>query len=141
MEKWSTESLHKVANFPTAGYAYSGMFILAVIYFGAGALLYAIGLPLARRRIKPNPWYGFRTVRTLKDPNIWYPANAFVGTKLVRFGMCLMASSVACTFVPDVTEVAYAIGLTGLLLIGVAMITIQGFQFLAKLPVEPPTQG
>ena len=27
----------------------------------------------------PNDWYGFRTEKTLSNPNIWYKANYFSG--------------------------------------------------------------
>jgi len=39
----------------------------------------ALSVPLILKKVRPNPLYGFRTPRTLSNPEIWYPANAFAG--------------------------------------------------------------
>lgn len=38
-----------------------------------------LSVPLILKKVRPNPVYGFRTPRTLSNPEIWYPANAFAG--------------------------------------------------------------
>lgn len=35
-------------------------------------LLMAIAIPLALQKVKPNRWYGVRTVRTFNDDGQWY---------------------------------------------------------------------
>ena len=42
-----------------------------------------IAVPLARRRVPPNPLYGFRTPTTLRDEFVWYEANAYFGRGLL----------------------------------------------------------
>jgi hypothetical protein len=41
--------------------------------------LIGISIPLIQGRLGPNPWYGFRVRRTLEDPDLWYPVNAYSG--------------------------------------------------------------
>ena len=59
---------------------------------GVAALLVAVALPLALRRIPRNAVYGYRTRATMADDETWYDANAW-------FGRILIASSVGGAFV------------------------------------------
>jgi uncharacterized membrane protein len=43
----------------------------------------AVSIPLVMRKVRPNLFYGFRTRKTLSDPNIWYEANAVGGQALI----------------------------------------------------------
>ena len=67
-----------------------------VLFPGVGLLLFGLGWPLARRRIRPNRWYGLRLPATFADDRVWYEANAVAGR--------------------DMMAVGAAVGLTGLLL-------------------------
>ena len=51
----------------------------------------AVSLPLLLRRVPPNRVYGFRTPTTLRDPDIWYPANAHFGLRLIVASVCSAA--------------------------------------------------
>ena len=57
-----------------------------LIYFGVGLLVAALALPMMYDKIPPNGFYGFRTPRTLSDPNVWYPANRVAGRNLALAG-------------------------------------------------------
>ena len=46
-----------------------------------------VGLPLALKRIKPNGTYGFRTSKTLADPEVWYSVNTIGGISFVITGI------------------------------------------------------
>ena len=52
-----------------------------------------LGIPMAKRKIKPNPYYGFKTQKTLSDENIWYIANEYAGKLLIKIGSLLAISS------------------------------------------------
>ena len=55
-----------------------------------GAVFVALGVPLARRRVRRNSWYGYRIPLTLKDDAIWYPVNERGGRHLVVLGSTLI---------------------------------------------------
>src|SRR5512147_1357328 len=42
-----------------------------------------ISLPLVLKLVPPNRWYGFRTRKTLSNPEIWYEANYKGGVGLI----------------------------------------------------------
>ena len=57
------------------------------------ALFALIALPLALRKVKPNPVYGFRTRSTLGDEALWYEVNArFGGVQLVASALGAVAA-------------------------------------------------
>ena len=48
-------------------------------------------------RVKPNPWAGFRTPRTMSDPRVWYAVNRAMGIDLMLGGVLYLAG-VAATY-------------------------------------------
>lgn len=62
-----------------------------VVLVVGGALLIGLGVPLARRRVPRNRWYGFRLGAALRDDEIWYAVNERSGRHLVILGLALMA--------------------------------------------------
>lgn len=51
-----------------------------------GLLFIALGVPLARRRVPPNAWYGFRVARTMRNRDVWYASNAYGGWLMAWLG-------------------------------------------------------
>jgi hypothetical protein len=59
-----------------------------------------LSLPLIRRWVGPNRWYGLRTARTLADPKLWYDANAVAGERLAAAALTMLAGAIGFYFVP-----------------------------------------
>ena len=64
-----------------------------LIYFGVGLLVAALALPMMYDKIPPNGFYGFRTPRTLSDPNVWYAANRVAGRNLAVAGVIVSTTA------------------------------------------------
>jgi uncharacterized membrane protein len=66
---------------------------ILLLYGGMGLLVALLSWPMMYDKIPPNRFYGFRTPRTLSDPNVWYPANRVAGRNLVVAGVivCMTA--------------------------------------------------
>jgi hypothetical protein len=60
--------------------------VILLVYMVAGGALVLLGLPLYFRKIPPNRFYGFRTERTLLNPDVWYAVNRVTGGWLVITG-------------------------------------------------------
>jgi hypothetical protein len=65
-------------------------YIGVVFGLAIGALFVLIGIPLARKAIAPNRWYGFRIRATLENEAIWYAVNAQTGRHLAFIGALLI---------------------------------------------------
>src|SRR5438876_7284957 len=63
------------------------------LYGIGGVLLIAISLPLIYDKVLPNGFYGFRTPRTMSDPNLWYPANRVAGRNLAIAGVIVSTTA------------------------------------------------
>jgi len=48
------------------------LIIVCVLFIG-------MSIPLMFEKIEPNPIYGFRVSKTMRDKVIWYKANKFLG--------------------------------------------------------------
>jgi hypothetical protein len=57
-----------------------------ILFPALGLLLAALGYPLARRRVRPNRWYGLRVPATFASERVWFEANAVAGRDLILLG-------------------------------------------------------
>lgn len=105
-----------------------GMFIVISL------LMVGISYPLIQRKIKPNPWYGFRTPRTLRDPEIWYPINEYMARRLLVSGLIMFVLAIVFAFIPNITEDGYALLWTFASMIMVGYSVIASFLYLRRLP-------
>ena len=69
------------------------MGLTLLIYGGTGLLVAVLSLPMMYDKIPPNSFYGFRTPRTLSDPNVWYPANRAAGRNLALAGVIVATTA------------------------------------------------
>jgi len=93
--------------------------VAAVLFGSVGVLLIALGLPLARGRVRPNRLYGLRSRETLADEAIWYRANALLGRGQVALGATLLVLAWGLPWVPGVSEEAHAMACVAGLVVGV----------------------
>lgn len=82
---------------------------LMTVYIAGGFLLIIISVPLIRRMIKPNPFYGVRISQTLNKPSIWYEVNQYFGKQLFLIGIIIIFSAVIFSLIPRITVDAYAL--------------------------------
>jgi hypothetical protein len=66
-----------------------------LVAFIVAAVFTALGVPLARRRIPPNGWYGLRIAATLSDEDVWYEMNARAGRHFLHFATWLPVLAIA----------------------------------------------
>jgi uncharacterized membrane protein len=69
--------------------------LFPLIFIAVGVVFLALGIPLLRGRISPNPTYGFRTAKTLSDERVWYAVNRVCGKDMVVAGIVVIVASLA----------------------------------------------
>jgi len=109
------------------------MATLLALYVGAKLLLIALSVPLMRREVRPNAWYGFRVRETLADPEIWYAADAYAGKYLLGVGLVTVLTAVGLYCVLGITPDAYALARAGIILAAQVVCVLRSFRYLAKL--------
>jgi uncharacterized membrane protein len=115
-----------------------------ILFPALGLLLAALGYPLARRRVRPNRWYGLRVPATFASERVWFEANAVAGRDLMLLGS---AVGIAGLLLPlaGLRDSLVAVGCTAVLAVGLLVATLRGLRLANRLYREeqsrPPRQG
>lgn len=112
------------------------MTFLLILFLISGGVLMAISIPLIQGRIGPNHWYGFRVRRTLEDPKVWYPVNAYAAWRFFGLGVAEIVVATALYFAPDLDVAMYASIVGGVAIAGVILGLVQSFRYLRQLTKE-----
>lgn len=63
---------------------------------GAGLVVICLAVPLVKRKIKRNIFYGYRvSIYALSDDDIWYTVNEMGGKQMICFGIGLIIFGIA----------------------------------------------
>lgn len=77
------------------------------ILIPVGILFIVLSVPVILKMVKPNPWHGFRTPKTLSNEGVWYRANYVFGWDLAGAGAIIILAGFMmpdiATHFPDVT--------------------------------------
>ena len=109
-------------------------FLIMITYAFSGLLMMGVSIPLIQRKVRPNPWYGMRTRKTLSHPDIWYPANEYCGVMLLIAGGLMAASAVLLLFIPFLSVDKYAVLTLVVTIIVLVWAMYNSFRFLKKMP-------
>ncbi len=95
---------------------------------GAAAVA-ALSLPLIRRRVPMNPFYGARFPKSFQSDDLWYRINEHAGRVLLRWSVVVAILGVVALFVGD-ARVLTALGFApALYLIG----AVESYLYSRKL--------
>ncbi|MCD0158217.1 SdpI family protein [Deinococcus sp. 6YEL10] len=61
----------------------SGVYALAGSIVFLGTLMGGMAFPFLAKRVSPNSTFGFRTAKTLSNPETWYTANIFMAKAML----------------------------------------------------------
>ena len=106
---------------------------LLYLYITSGILLTVISLPLIVRKIKPNPFYGFRIQQTLDDPEIWYATNQYFAKRLLVVGLVQTLASVGFYTIPNISVDAYALLCLGVFVVTFAIAMAQSWRYMKSI--------
>ena len=108
--------------------------LLLLVYLGSGLLMASLSIPLIRGKVPPNPLYGFRVPKTLRDERVWYPANRYASQRMLVTAVVLMVAATATYFfLPGLGVAHYAIVCGCVILGGLAVSLLQSFRYLRRL--------
>lgn len=108
-----------------------------LINIGYAVVTIAVCVPLIKRKIKMNRWYGVRIKKSFESDENWYELNAYGGKQLIVWSLPLIAVGVACFFIPfdnsNKDVLALALG-TAPVLICLAIPIINIFRYARTMP-------
>ncbi len=101
---------------------------------GGGLLIVLLAIPMILGKVRPNRLYGFRTRKTLSDPEIWFPANRAAGFAMVVAGLAMMiAAGCLMLFWKDIPLDALGLIQLALVIVAIGGMTVCSFMALRKL--------
>ncbi len=109
------------------------MLTTTLLFAAIGLLLIVFAVPLIRRRVRPNGWYGLRTPATYADEAVWYEANARSGMDLLLVGLLVLSLALLLPLVPALPSSAHGGVLTAALVGGVLLAAVVGWRRAARL--------
>jgi uncharacterized membrane protein len=74
--------------------------VISVVLVALPLLTVLLSIPMILGWVKPNPWYGVRTRKTLGSPQIWYRANRVGGIYLTIATLAALAVWAVLASVP-----------------------------------------
>ena len=104
-----------------------------VLFTLMGALFIALGVPLLRRKIPQNSWYGVRVGATMTNKEVWYEANEVCGKDLVIFGAATIFLTGGLSFIDWSDPQDYAIVLTAVVSVGALVLAAHGIGAAQKI--------
>lgn len=73
---------------------------LGLINIGTALLLIVLSVPLAKRKIKMNYFYGVRIRQAFESEENWFTINEYGGKQLITWSMPMFLVGVICLLVP-----------------------------------------
>jgi hypothetical protein len=104
-----------------------------LVFSGIAVLSVVVGLPLARRRIPRNRWYGLRIPATFADDHVWYEANAVTGRDLIVLGGVLLLASLGLPPLGITSPAMYGAACAGIFGAGSIICTVRGWRLANRL--------
>jgi hypothetical protein len=109
------------------------MAILMYLFVFSGILLMALSVPMILGKIPPNGWYGFRVKKTMENPEIWYPVNAYSGKWLLAISLVMILAAVGFYSIPGVPVDFYAYIIMGVWAVGFTVAMVASIRFMNSL--------
>lgn len=104
--------------------------LLVLVVLEASALLFVgLGIPLLRRKVRPNLLYGFRTRATLRNEELWYEVNAKTGADMIVVGAVLSVLAPVLYATCNSIEV-FALACVAWVLAGTFFMAAHGFMLI-----------
>ena len=89
-----------------------------------------ISIPLILGKIPPNGLYGFRVKKTMENPEIWYPVNAYSGKWLLAAALVQALSAAILYTIPGISLDVYAYAVLGVWVVVFGTAVIASIRYL-----------
>ena len=97
-----------------------------------GLLTIETSLPLIKRKIKMNSWYGIRISESFKSEERWYEINEYGGRLMLWLGIVLIVVAGIGLVLPQKYWVVYAFSVLGVIAGGFGVVTVRIFRYVAR---------
>lgn len=108
------------------------MIALKWMYVAFGLMLVLAAVPFVACKVKPNPFYGYRTPRTMADESLWYDANCYAARWFAAVGVLVIVTALGVGTLTALPTRVYAETISLLMLLGLAVASLMSVRHLRK---------
>jgi len=108
------------------------MTLMPSLFLVSGLVILALSIPLIRRAVPMNQYYGFRVREAFASNDRWYAINEYSARVLAKWSMLPMGSGIAGFFLPGEWFVEYACVATLLLACSAAIPMLLTFRWIRR---------
>src|SRR5215469_11199091 len=101
---------------------------IAFIHVIVGFLVIALSVPLVKRKVKMNPWYGVRIPEAFKSEERWFEINQYGGRLTVWWGISIMIVASVGLLLPTNFWIIYSFSALGIILAGLVLVVALVFR-------------
>ena len=112
------------------------MQISLIIIFSTGILFSILAIPLMKRKVKMNNWYGIRIPQTMEDENVWYEVNAAMGKYIFSWGIFISVLSLYFFLNPTSPGYLMIYVLIGVMIAGAILLVILSYKIADKVRLK-----
>ena len=114
--------------------------IIGLVYSFSSLVMVVLSFPMIRGNVSRNKLYGFRTPSTLKNDEIWYPANKASGYCMLTAGLIsgVGITAIMLTNYIGLSKIAINFWAPCLLILSVIIALIFSFVFLHRIKSKLP---
>ncbi len=107
-----------------------------ITFFATGLIFILLSIPLIKRKIKINNWYGIRLPQTMENEAVWYEVNEKAGRYMFLFGCLLSSVTVLLYFFPFIDEVYTIFILLTLLIAGSILLIVKSISYANRIEIQ-----
>jgi hypothetical protein len=109
---------------------------IAIVHVIVGLLAIAVSVPLAKRKVKMNPWYGIRIPEAFKSEERWFEINHYGGRLMLWWAISIVIVATIGLLLPRNYWIIYSFSAAGIILAGLGLVVVCIFKYAAKTKRE-----
>ncbi len=107
-----------------------------IIIFFTGILFAILAIPLIKRKIKINHWYGIRLPQTMQNESIWLDVNSIIGKYIFLFGIITSILSLYFILYPIEPAFLMIYILLTILIFGSVLLVVLSYKVANKISLS-----
>lgn len=107
---------------------------IAIAHLAVAAIVIVTAVPLIRRRVKMNHWYGVRFRASFASDEAWYDINHYGGRLLLYWGLVIAATAVVGTLLERRDWIAYDRVALVIVVGGLGLVVAKVYWYASKRP-------
>jgi hypothetical protein len=105
---------------------------IAILHVIVGLLVIAVSVPLVRKKVKMNPWYGIKIPEAFKSEERWYEINQYGGRLMLWWGLSIVLVAGFGLVLQERYWITYNFSALGIIVAGLGVVVALILRYAAR---------